>query len=255
MISVAIIGAGNVATHFYKAFKKSDAITVTSWYSRTITTINSYKNEVSATDKLSELKDADIYIIAVNDDAIKKVSSALPFKNKLVVHTSGSVAIDELNKKNRRGVIYPLQTLSKDYNIDFKNVPLCLEAHEITDYQILKALAKAIGCTYYKINSEQRQTLHLTAVFINNFTNQLYHIAHKISDVKHIDFDILKPLIIETANKVQHTSPYLAQTGPAIRHDTKTIKKHLRLLEDQYYTDIYQLLTKSIQKTHGRKKL
>ena len=110
-----------------------------------------------------------------------------------------------------------------------------------------------MGCKPYKLNTEQRQTLHLSAVFVNNFTNQLYRIAHEISDIENIEFDILKPLILETAKKVQNISPYMAQTGPAKRNDKKTIKRHLKQLEREDHKAIYKLLTASIKKTHGQR--
>jgi predicted short-subunit dehydrogenase-like oxidoreductase (DUF2520 family) len=114
------------------------------------------------------------------------------------------------------------------------------------------SLAKAIGSPAYKINSEQRQTLHLSAVFVNNFTNQLYRIAHELVDMQGLDFEILNPLILETAKKVQLLSPYMAQTGPAKRRDNKTLKTHLNLLEkNPNYKELYEQITKSIQKTHG----
>ncbi|HMC00619.1 MAG TPA: Rossmann-like and DUF2520 domain-containing protein [Flavobacteriaceae bacterium] len=251
MISVVILGAGNVAMHLYKAFAKSDSINVKTWYNRDIDKIKAYKNNVAITDDLNQLEEADIYIMAVSDDAIEELSSNLPFENKFVVHTSGSVSIHALDKKHRRGVLYPIQTLSKDAEIDFSNVPLCLETLEKSDLKTLENLAEAIGSPYYKINTEQRKTLHLVAVFINNFTNQLYRIGHEISDAKNIDFNILKPLILETAKKVQNMTPYLAQTGPAIRNDKKTIKSHLKLIENEQHKKIYQLLTQSIQQTHG----
>ena len=255
MISVVILGAGNLATHLYRAFAKCNDVIVKTWYNRDIDKIKTYKNHVFVTNDLAALKDADVYILAVSDDAIADLSSALPFKNKFVVHTSGSVSVHSLDKKNRRGVLYPLQTFSKDSDIDFTQVPICIETLEKEDLNILKNLAKVLGSPYYKISTEQRLTLHLVAVFINNFTNQLYRIGHEIADAKQIDFDILKPLILETANKVQNMSPYLAQTGPALRDDKKTIKKHLKLLENENHKEIYQLLTQSIQQTHGRKKL
>jgi len=252
MISVVILGAGNLATHLFKAFNKAKSVTVVQWFNRDLQSIEAYKNSVSITKDISKLVDADIYILAISDDAISEFSKQLPFQDKLVVHTSGSVGIHDLDQKHRRGVFYPLQTFSKEYEIDFKDVPICIEALEKNDLQTLKALAGAIGSPYYKISTEQRQTLHLSAVFVNNFTNQLYRIAHEISDAKSIDFEILKPLILETAKKVQTLSPYIAQTGPAKRNDKKTIKKHLKLLEHEDHKAIYELLTKSIKKTHGR---
>lgn len=255
MISVVILGAGNVATHLFDAFSKAKDISVNQWFNRSLKPLESYKTKVEVTNQISKIVDADIYILAISDDAIPNLSSQLQINDKLVVHTSGSVGIHDLDKKHRRGVFYPLQTFSKDSEIDFKNVPICIETLEKNDLNLLKSLAEAIESPYFKINTEQRQTLHLSAVFVNNFTNQLYRIAHEISDAKSISFDILKPLILETAKKVQYLSPYMAQTGPAKRNDKKTIKKHLKLLEKEDHKAIYELLTKSIKNTHGRQKL
>ncbi|MEW4922616.1 DUF2520 domain-containing protein [Algibacter sp. 2305UL17-15] len=252
MISVTLLGAGNVATHLFKTFNNSNQIAVKQWFNRSIDAIEPFKNDVAITDDLNTLQDADIYIIAVSDDAIADISSQLPFENKLVVHTSGSVNVHDLNAKNRRGVFYPLQTFSKSAEMDFVNVPICIETLVKTDYPILKALAVAVGSPVRKVNSEQRRTLHLAAVFVNNFTNQLYRVAHEITESEEAEFDFLKPLILETAKKVQNMSPYLAQTGPAKRNDKKTIKKHLKLLKNDQHKDIYNLLTQSIKDTHGR---
>lgn len=252
MISVVILGAGNVATHLFKAFYNSETVNVVQWYNRHLQSIESFKNKVDVTDNLNDLKEADVYIISVSDDAVAELSSQLPFENRLVVHTSGSVNVHDLDKKLRRGVFYPLQTFSKAAEVDFSQVPICIEVLEKPDRSILKILAEAIGSAQYRINTEQRQTLHLAAVYVNNFTNQLYRIAHEISDSKSIDFDILKPLIMETAKKVQTMSPYMAQTGPAKRNDKKTIKRHLKLIENEEHKAIYKQLTASIKKTHGR---
>ena len=119
-----------------------------------------------------------------------------------------------------------------------------------------KELALSLGGPIQKVNSDQRRVLHLAAVFVNNFTNQLYRIGHEITESEGAEFDILKPLILETAKKIEHLSPFRAQTGPAIRRDKKTINKHLRILDNNIeHKKIYELLTASIQKTHGRKKL
>lgn len=255
MISVVILGAGNVGTHLFKAFNKSEVVVVKQWYNRSLEPIKQYKNRLDITTNLNHLKEADVYIIAVNDDAIAKLSTQLPFENKLVVHTSGSVNINHLDKKHKRGVLYPLQTFSKDSEIDFYNTPICIETLDKKNYPILKNLALSISNTVKKVNSDQRKVLHLAAVFVNNFTNQLYRIGHEITESEGAEFDLLKPLILETANKIELVSPYMAQTGPAKRSDKKTINKHLKILKNQHHKDIYNLLTKSIQQTHGRKKL
>jgi len=252
MISVVILGAGNVAQHLYRAFKSQDTVKVTQWYNRDLDKLSAYKNEVSITNAISQLVEADLYIIAVSDDAIAKLSKQLPFENRLVVHTSGSVSPYDIDKKNRRGVFYPLQTFSKDSELDFSKIPICLETLVRNDYSFLKSVAKSISKITKRVNSDQRAVLHLAAVFVNNFSNQLYRVAHEITESEGAEFDLLKPLLLETAKKVQDLSPYRAQTGPAIRNDKKTIKRHLKLLENDHHKEIYKLMTHSIKKTHGR---
>ncbi|MFK7832614.1 MAG: Rossmann-like and DUF2520 domain-containing protein [Winogradskyella sp.] len=251
MISVVLLGAGNVAIHLYKAFSNSENITITQWYNRTRASISSYANDVEITDNLDDLKEADIYIMAVSDDSIEQLSKDLPFTNRIVAHTSGSVSMHDLDKKNKIAVFYPLQTFSKDADIDFTEVPICVETYEKENLQLLKNLAKAVGCKPHKITTEQRQTLHLAAVFVNNFTNQLYRIGHEICETKNIEFEILQPLIQETARKIKNMSPYMAQTGPAKRNDKKTIKRQLKLMEKEEHQSIYKLLTASIKRTHN----
>jgi len=253
MINTIILGAGNVATHLYQALEKANGITVLQWYNRNLDPLQQFKNNVDITNDITALKKADIYIIAVSDDAITKLSSQLCFQDRLVVHTSGSVSISDLDKKHQRGVFYPLQTFSKEAHLNFSEVPICLEIERKSNFPILKDLAEALGCNYYKVNSEQRSALHLAAVFINNFTNQMYRIGHEITESKGVEFEILKPLIKETAHKVDIISPFMAQTGPAKRNDKKTIQKHLNALDKDIHKDIYELMTKSIKETHGKK--
>ncbi|WP_136481400.1 Rossmann-like and DUF2520 domain-containing protein [Cognatitamlana onchidii] len=251
MISVVLLGAGNVATHLFKAFKTNSDVSVIQWYNRTLNSITSYQNEVAITDNINHLADADVYILAVSDDAIARLSSKIPYEDKLVVHISGSINVYDLDKKHKRGVLYPLQTFSKEATIDFTEVPICIETIDKACYPILKTLAKALGGPTKRVNSNQRRVLHLAAVYVNNFTNQLYRIGHEITESEGAEFDLLKPLILETAKKIQNMSPYMAQTGPAKRHDKKTISAHLKLLKNEQHKDIYNLLTDSIQKTHG----
>lgn len=255
MINVVILGAGNVATHLFKAFNTAENTKVIQWYNRTLKTIEGFSNQTHITDDLQQIVEADVYIIAVNDDAISELSSQLPFENRLVLHTSGSVGIHDLDKKNQRGVFYPLQTFTKNAEIDFSTIPVCIETIKKEHYHFLKKLGESIGSKTHKVNSDQRKALHLAAVFVNNFTNQLYRVAHEITESEGVEFEILKPLITETAKKIQNLSPYMAQTGPAKRNDKKTIRKHLKLLKNEHHKAIYELLTASIKKTHGRQKL
>ena len=252
MISIVVIGAGQVGTHFCNAIHASSSLSIKQFYNRSKVALTDGIKDVEFCNDLDLLKDADLYLIAVSDVAVEAISKALPFENRLVVHTSGSVAMRFLSKKNRRGVFYPLQTFSKNSDLNFSAVPICIETSCKKDRELLKSVAIALGSPYYTIQTEQRQALHIAAVFVNNFTNQLYRIAHELTDSEGLEFDILKPLIAETANKVQVLSPYMAQTGPAKRNDKKTILRQQKLLENTpKFQEIYKLLTKSIQKTHG----
>jgi predicted short-subunit dehydrogenase-like oxidoreductase (DUF2520 family) len=252
MITISVIGAGQVGTQFCKAISAAESLHLEQWYNRSKIDQQNGLDEVNFCNDLMQLKPADLYILAVSDSAIETISNALPFENRLVVHTSGSVALRFLNKKNRKGVFYPLQTFSKASDLDFSNIPICIETTEKSDRKLLETVANSLGSPTYFIQSEQRQSLHLSAVFVNNFTNQLYRIAHELTDRHGLEFDILKPLMQETIQKLQNLSPYMAQTGPAKRNDKKTIKQHLKLLEKTpKYQKIYELITQSIQHTHG----
>ncbi|MEP7095723.1 MAG: DUF2520 domain-containing protein, partial [Flavobacterium sp.] len=200
----------------------------------------------------SDLNEADLYVIAITDDVISKVSEQLPFQNQLVVHTSGTSSIDILNSKNRRGVFYPLQTFSKNKAIDFSIIPICLEAENQSDYAILEIIAKSISKAVFPISSEQRKALHVSAVFVNNFTNYLYQIGQEICEEHQVPFEILKPLIQETSEKINTLNPIDAQTGPAKRNDTNTIEAHLAYLTNENQKNIYKILTQSIQ-NNGKK--
>lgn len=252
MIKVSIIGSGNVAQHLIQAFQLNSQIELVQVVARDIKSVAHLLDSNRITTDYTQLQEADLYIIAVSDDAIAEVSSALPFKNRLVAHTSGTVALDSLNSNNRPAVFYPLQTFSKDKPIDFKSVPVCLEAENETDVQILKQLAHSISNAVYEINSEQRKALHVAAVFVNNFVNYLYQMGNEICDTNAIPFEILKPLIQETANKIATLSPKNAQTGPAKRNDLKTIAAHEEFLKDENQAAIYKLLTQSLQ-NNGKK--
>lgn len=245
MIKVVLLGSGNVATHLAKAFLKSNNIKLVQVYSRKNIPDFFIKKSIEITHDLSQVKNADLYIIAISDDSISTFSKQLNLNNKLVVHTSGSVAMDSLQCNTRKGVFYPLQTLSKGAKIKFKEIPICLESENKNDYKLLEQVAKSISKKVYNINSEQRKHLHLAAVFVNNFTNHLYKIGNDICTEKEVSFKILKPLIQETAKKIKYLSPDKAQTGPAKRNDKKTIKKHLELLNKEQ-KEIYNLLSKSI---------
>jgi predicted short-subunit dehydrogenase-like oxidoreductase (DUF2520 family) len=245
MIRVVIIGSGNVAQHLIKAFAKSE-VNLVQVFARTIENVSHLIDAKKITSDFETLADADLYLIAVSDNSIVEVSQKLKFQNKLVVHTSGSLEMESLENNNRRGVFYPLQTFSKSKEINFSEVPICIEAQNELDYTILEQVALAISTSVFRINSKQRKALHTAAVFVCNFVNHLYKIGNDICIDNKIDFDILKPIITETTNKILLISPNEAQTGPAKRNDTETINAHLNFLTDENHKEIYKLLTKSI---------
>ena len=256
MIQLSIIGSGNVAQHLISAFlqaQKSGAeIELVQVYSRKPESLEHLLDPDKITNDFNAIRQADLYLIAVSDDAIASVAAQLPFSNRLVAHTSGSMSLEELKDNNRKGVFYPLQTFSKSRTVDFKEVPICLEAQKTTDYELLEKVAKSISSKTFAIDSEQRKALHVAAVFVNNFVNHLYQMGETICKEHQVPFDILKPLILETANKVRILSPKEAQTGPAKRKDRHTINSHLEFIKDDNYKKIYELLTQSIQ-TDGEK--
>jgi predicted short-subunit dehydrogenase-like oxidoreductase (DUF2520 family) len=239
MIKVIIIGSGNVAQHLIQAFDKSKKIDVVQAFSRQKETLAHLLDSHKIINNFNAIQEADLYIIAVSDDAIASVSSQLPFKNRLVTHTSGSVSLEALDKKNRNGIFYPLQTFSKKAKVDFSQIPICLESENETDFELLNKVAEIISHNVYTINSEQRKALHVAAVFVNNFVNQLYQMGNEICLENKIPFEILHPLIQETAKKVMRLSPKEAQTGPAIRNDQQTIATHLDFLKDENTNTIH----------------
>lgn len=257
MTKVIIIGSGNVAQHLIVAFQNPQnigtEIDLIQVFSRQKESLSHLLDLNKITDDLEALEEADLYIIAVSDDAIAAVSSQLSFKNRLVVHTSGSIPLNALDNDNRKGVFYPLQTFTKNKEVDFKVIPICLESENATDFQLLEKVAKMISDKVFAVNSEQRKALHVAAVFVNNFANHLYQIGSEICQENQVPFEILKPLIAETAQKIMVLSPEEAQTGPAKRNDSATIEAHEAFLSNENHLKIYKTLTQSIQ--HNGKKL
>lgn len=247
MIKVVLIGSGNVAQHLLQVMLQSADMELVQVFARNKSSISHLIAEDRITSNYTAIKEADVYIISVSDNAIAEVSSNLPFKNRLVVHTSGTSELSFLDSKNRKGVFYPLQTFSKSKAVDFSTIPICLETKNESDYKTLETLANLISKKVYSISSAQRKSLHVAAVFVCNFVNHLYQIGNQICEENQVPFEILHPLILETANKITELSPKAAQTGPAVRNDTKTIEKHIEFLQNSNYKEIYTLLTQSIQ--------
>jgi len=247
-LKISIIGAGNVSTHLAKNLYNVGH-SILQIYSRNLPNAQQLSNKVKATgiDTLALLnKDADLILLCVSDSAIEEIVSQLQFQPKLIAHTAGSVSINELKILENYGVFYPLQTFSKESELNIKTVPFCIEANTPKNRNILLDVAKSLSDTVYELNSEQRLQCHLAAVFANNFSNHMLAIAENLLAKSEIPFEILKPLILETAYKIQKISPQLAQTGPASRNDSKTMQQHLKLLSSQQLEKIYSFVSQSI---------
>jgi predicted short-subunit dehydrogenase-like oxidoreductase (DUF2520 family) len=252
-MKIVLLGSGNVATHLTKALKAKgeDLVQV---YSPNLGNAQLLADSIlaEAVNDLTEIKqDADLYIISVKDDAIESVAKSLKNVTGLVVHTSGTTDIRVLSSQvEKSGVFYPLQTFSKDKEVSFDNIPLCIEASDKDQLTILSDLATKISLQVYEMDGEKRKVLHLAAVFACNFPNHLYALANKILNQNGLNFEIIRPLIAETADKVMSNLPENVQTGPAVRDDESTLNKHLSMLTDMpELQNIYQTLSDSIKLT------
>ncbi|WP_026934936.1 Rossmann-like and DUF2520 domain-containing protein [Christiangramia echinicola] len=252
MIKVVIIGAGNVAMHLYQSFSEEKQIDVIQVFNRNIDHLDFVKDPELKVSNIDNIKDADLYLIAIKDEAIEELATKLNVNNGIVIHTSGSQHMNALSRFDNFGVFYPLQTFSKNKSVDFKDIPICLEANSQKNLDILKHVASLVSEKNFEVNSEQRRALHVSAVFVNNFSNHLFALADDYCRENDLPFEILRPLIKETVSKIETLDPYSAQTGPALRNDQKTISAHLNLL-DEDRKKIYTILTESIQKLHGKK--
>ena len=251
MINLVILGAGNVATHLAKAFSNAENVSLKQVYNHKPEGLIPFKGFTTTTTDLNRLEKADIYLIALKDDVITEVAHRLADNETLVAHTSGSVPLNSLAKFKNHGVFYPLQTFSKQKDVDFREIPICLEANSEEQLQVLKNLAAMVSDKIFEIDSEQRKALHLAAVYVNNFTNHLYSLGAEICKKNDIPFDILKPLIRETIDKLESLPPREAQTGPALRNDQQTISGHLEMLEPKR-KELYKIITQSIQEFYGK---
>ena len=255
--TAVFIGSGNVATHLAHAMQDS-GVSIRQVFSRRIENARRLADTVNcnAIDDIEALDpDADIYVLAVADDAIEPLISSFPFKNRLIVHTSGSTDMDVLKTgSDLYGVLYPLQTFSRDVPVDFSKVPLCLEVSDSSLSEPLENFANRLSDHVQWVSSEKRRILHLAAVFACNFVNHMYAQAAGILDNHGLDFAILRPLIEETARKAMRRDPREVQTGPAKRNDTKIMESHRRMLKDHpNLKKMYDFISNSIlsQKNHN----
>ena len=252
MISVVILGTGNLAQHLCGAFSKAKSVKIIQVFGRNQDQLQWFLDHSAICTDPKKIATADIYLIAVSDASILEVSQHLLSKNGLVAHTSGATPMRILPMESR-GVFYPLQTFTKGKSVDFESIPICIEGQTDRELRSLKELATSISSEIHDVDSEQRKELHLAAVFANNFTNHLYRISEDICKRNHLSFELMKPLIEETAQKIKFSSPADAQTGPARRGDQKSIDQHLSLLTNDREKEIYSLLSDAIKSEYEKK--
>lgn len=245
---IALFGTGNLAKHLIRAFEGLHDVYCVQWIGRKTTAPNvsqappyftSFQNDIAV----------DLCIIAVSDDQISEVAQKFRTAT-LVVHTAGAITKQALSPHKRKGVFYPLQSFLDNRSVDWSTVPICVEASNKKDTDMLLTLAHKISTEAHHINEEQRLYLHAAAVFANNFCNHLLGISQDITAKKTLPFSLLKPIIKETFERSFATSATDVQTGPAKRHDVTTQAKHLDLLSPEE-TALYKALSQSIFKKHN----
>jgi len=253
---IVILGSGNVATRLSIALRMA-GLEIMQIYGRNLQYAKMLADQLG-TKFTNDLKDvipsADLYLLCISDDALTEVIENFPFKNGLLVHTSGTIPMDVFKGiQNNYGIFYPLQTFSKNKEIEFEDIPICIEASSKENELKLVNLAEKISNNIHLINSNQRKTLHVAAVFASNFTNYFYSISKDILESNQLSFDLLKPLIIETVEKVLSQNPDETQTGPARRGDKKIISAHLDFLNSQpQFKEMYELISKHIMHKYSK---
>lgn len=251
VMKVSFIGSGNVATHLALALHNHGCIICDVW-SRNYSHAQLLAGRVGArpTTNLDNLdRTADVFILAVSDDAIFDMALDLRLDSALVLHTSGATSMEVLKPISQRyGVLWSPQTFVRDVALEYAELPFCIEGCNKSTEHDIETLVKHISTHIYHTNHEQRQCLHLAAVFVNNFTNALYGVAQNICNQHDIPFEVLYTLIATTAQRVKWGDIRYQMTGPAVRDDRKTIDAHRRLLaNDPDFLSLYDELTRIIQ--------
>ena len=253
-MKIALIGAGNVATCLGPRLKEAGH-EITAVYSRTVESARTLADRLGATytTDFKQVPASDAAVVMLKDDALKELAPVIAgsLHNSLLLHTAGSVPMDIWREAGaqRYGVLYPMQTFSKESRIDWSQVPLFVEGSSAPVLESIKELALTISPDVTVLSSEGRKKLHLAAVFTCNFSNHMYAIAEQLLASEGVPFSVMLPLVRETARKVETIAPHDAQTGPAVRGDRKVIGEHLELLKDYpEYAELYRLISIDINK-------
>ena len=252
MTSINIIGTGNVAWHMAQTLSTAENYSLQGVAGRSKKSLEDFKSFAKETTQIHKLTPSDITMIIVSDEAIQKVLKDIPYSSGLFVHTSGSVPINALKTYSNCGVFYPLQSFSKEVGLNFKEVPICIEASSKLNLGVLEELGFALSEKVTKISSAQRKKLHLAAVFVNNFSNHCFTIAQELCDQEEVPFDLLRPLLNTTANKALSHKPSEVQTGPAKRNDQETIASHINQLSNPMQQEVYKILSEAITQYYGK---
>ena len=253
-MKIALIGAGNVATCLGPRLKEAGH-EITAVYSRTVESARALADRLGATYTTDNkaVPASDAAIVMLKDDALKELAPAIAgsLKGALLLHTAGSVPMDIWREAGatQYGVLYPMQTFSKESRIDWSQVPLFIEGSSDRTLDSIRQLALSISPDVTPLSSDGRKKLHLAAVFTCNFSNHMYAIAERLLATEGVPFSVMLPLVRETARKVESIKPVDAQTGPAVRGDRKVIGEHLELLKDYpELADLYRLISIDINK-------
>ncbi len=273
-MKIVLIGAGNLATHLGKALHAAghDMVQVFSRTMQSAETLASLLDAEPLTDIAQVRDDADVYIFSVKDSALVQLVAQLcrheadglvedgavnalrkakkGEHERVFLHTAGSMPLSVFKGMAQHyGVLYPMQTFSKQREVDFSIIPCFVEANDEFAQKQIEGLAREISGRVYQLSSEDRKYLHLSAVFACNFANHCYAISQELLEEHGIPFDVMLPLINETAAKVHEMKPKDAQTGPAVRYDENVIGKQSKLLENHpHFKKVYDSMSKSI---HG----
>jgi predicted short-subunit dehydrogenase-like oxidoreductase (DUF2520 family) len=257
-MKIAVIGSGNIATFFSLQMHQAglEIIQIVSKTELHAKELATYFN-CAYTDNINELnQNADVYLFAVRDDILLDFAKTIKLHGKLVVHTAGSITLDNLSTmSNTRACIWCMYSIQKKVFPTQQNIPLIVNATDNLSLERVSALARSISSTIYLLPDQQKSMAHLAAVFANNFTNHLFALAQQLLEKENIPFELLIPIIQNTVDKLSISLPINNQTGPAIRHDEKTIEAHIQILANTpKLSAIYQLLTGSIQEEYSNKK-
>jgi predicted short-subunit dehydrogenase-like oxidoreductase (DUF2520 family) len=254
-LRIILLGAGRVASQLGTAVVQAGHQVPYVW-SRTPASATALAATLPGTQALSHLNltalpPADVYLVAVPDAAIPEVLAQAQFPaGALVAHTSGTVPLTVFKETPgiRGGVFYPLQTFSMGRNVDWRTVPLCVEATDAEAEATLLALASTLSEQAQRVATPQRQAIHIAAVFACNFTNHLLGISHALLQEQQLPLTLLAPLLHETVEKALAFPPFTVQTGPAARHDEPTLARHRTALATYPgWLELYNKLTASIQ--------